>query len=132
MKRLIHTLDKMVCMIPAIGLTVLLVSCSSTEQSPMVAKSEPAADAVLTESPSSLRIFFTEAPDADSSNITMTGPDGEVTMTLLHTMGMNDLMIFINDLPLANGSYTVNWTAPLGERKTEYTGSYSFAVAATE
>ena len=118
--------------LPLFCLLVAITSCSTAEDTSVVTTTVPEMDATLDKSPTSLRLFFTEAPDAEKSAISLTGPEGDITLTLLHTMGMNDLMIFINDLPLSNGQYKVSWQTVLGEKAQAYKGSYHFTVAAPE
>lgn len=124
---------KHIYQLPMFCLLLAVTACSSAGgASSVVTNNEPAMDATLAKSPTSLRIFFTEAPNAEKSAITLTGPNGDVELTLLHTMGMNDLMIFINDLPLTNGQYQVKWQTLLGDNAVEHKGSYQFTVAAPE
>lgn len=109
-----------------------LVACGTQDGSEVFIKANPPVGAEMDYSPRTLRVFLTELPDIENSSVTLTGPDGEVPLTRFHTMGANDLMIEIEDYPLPNGQYTVDWTARFVDGDTTYGGSYQFSVAAPE
>jgi methionine-rich copper-binding protein CopC len=115
---------------------VLLVSVSACgtgngEQEVFI-KAEPPVNGVMEYSPRSLRVFLTELPDVEKSSLRLTGPDGEVPIIHLHTMGANDLMAEIDQYPLPKGNYVVHWTATFEGSDEEYSGSYPFQVGASE
>lgn len=95
-------------------------------------KANPPVDATLDYPPRTLRVFLTELPDISESSMRLTGPKGEVGLTGFHTMGADDLMIEIEEYPLSNGVYTVEWSATLTESGEKHSGSYQFTVAAPE
>lgn len=107
---------------------VLITGCSESRSNLALTKSEPSQDAVLTQSPQSIHLFFDFAPNAQTSVITLSGPDGEIPLMGTHTMGMNDLMIMVNHPPLADGDYTVSWQASSFENNVQTNGNYSFSV----
>lgn len=116
-----------------------LASCSkaeeaATESTPSAAfiKANPAVDETTEYPPRTLRVFLTELPDVDNSSMRLTGPNGEVALRGFHTMGADDLMIEIEEYPLRNGVYTVEWAATLAESGEKHSGSYQFTVAAPE
>lgn len=100
-----------------------------TEAPEAFIRAEPEMNAVLERPPRSLRIYLSELPNIERSSLKLFGPNGEVTLRGFHTMGANDLMIEIEDHPLANGEYTVEWMARFGDEETMHTGSYQFTVA---
>ncbi|MFK7864874.1 MAG: copper resistance protein CopC [Pseudohongiellaceae bacterium] len=111
------------------GLLMLgFAACSSTagDYSPLL-DSEPAAGAELTRTPRTLRLFYAALPDVSKSSLKLVGPSGEHALRGMHTMGADDLMIEILD-PVTPGSYTVQWTAVVGDDPNEYQGSYTFSV----
>lgn len=117
-------------------LAALLVSLSACgtdkSDSEVIVKAEPPVNGVMEYSPRGLRLFLTELPDVDNSSLRLLGPEGEISLIHLHTMGANDLMAEISQYPLPSGTYTVDWTAQFAGGETEYSGSYKFKVAAPE
>jgi methionine-rich copper-binding protein CopC len=115
---------------------ILLVSASACSvdsgDSEVFIKGEPAVNGIMEYSPRSLRVYLTELPDVDQSSLRLTGPEGEVPVTNLHTMGANDLMAEIDRHPLPNGAYVVHWTVQFVDGDEEYSGSHQFQVAAPE
>lgn len=99
------------------------------ENSPAYLRSEPAAGSVLARHPRTLRIFLSALPDIEKSQLSLSGNSGEVTLSGFHTMGADDLMIEIKDHPLANGNYTVSWSAIIAGDEKRHSGSFSFTVA---
>jgi len=111
-------------------LSCLVIACSQTTVLPPVfIKSEPAVDAILDRHPRTVRIFLTELPNIPNSSLRLFGENGEVSLSRFHTMGADDLMIEIDDHPLPNGKYRVEWTATLGDDERQYSGKYEFTVA---
>ena len=107
-----------------------MFSCAQTTVIPPVfIKAEPGVDAVLDRRPRTIRIFLTELPNIPKSTLKLFGENGEVSLSRFHTMGADDLMIEIDDHPLPNGKYRVEWTATLGEDERQYSGQYQFTVA---
>ncbi len=112
---------------------IVIVSCAQKTVTPSVfIKAEPAVDAVLDRRPRTLRIFLTELPDIPKSTLKLFGEYGEVSLSRFHTMGADDLMIEIDDHPLPNGKYRVEWTAVLDGGTEEFAGKYEFTVAVEE
>ena len=72
---------------------------------------------------------MTELPDVSKSSVKLSGNQGDISLSHFHTMGADDLMIEIDDHPLPNGEYTVEWTATVGEDARQYNGKYNFTVA---
>ncbi|MGQ9424576.1 copper resistance CopC family protein [Gilvimarinus sp. F26214L] len=95
-------------------------------------KANPPVDGTLEYPPRTLRVFLTELPDVSRSELKLTGPQGEIPLTGLHTMGADDLMIEIEQYPLPNGEYTVEWKTRFAEGAEDYSGQYQFTVAAKQ
>jgi methionine-rich copper-binding protein CopC len=91
-------------------------------------KSEPEINTVLTQEPTSIRLFFDVAPNPDNSAIILTGPSGNIPLIGLHTMGRKDLMIMINQRSFAEGKYTVFWQTSSFENSEVVNGEYSFSI----
>jgi methionine-rich copper-binding protein CopC len=70
-------------------------------------KSEPAEGATVTAPPSSVQLFFNEAPDLKVSKLTLVGPTDKATLVGTHAMGKS-LMATVQG-ELADGPYTVQW-----------------------
>lgn len=120
-----------------VGLSLGLLACGgSTEPGDKAAevflKADPAVDAELEFSPGSLRVYFSRFPHVEGSSMSLLGPEGEVALSGLHTMGANDLMIGIDRYPLPAGEYTVQWTARFEEGGPEFSGNYNFSVKARQ
>jgi methionine-rich copper-binding protein CopC len=73
-------------------------------------KTLPAADSTVTASPSSVQVWFSEAPDAKVSKVTITGPSGPVKITDVHVMDKTSLMAMVGGT-MPDGRYTVAWQA---------------------
>lgn len=115
------------------ALSLILVGCggeAAPGSSELFLKAEPAVDAELDLSPGSLRVYFSKSPDPGASSMTLIGEQGEIPLSGLHTMGEDDLMIGIDQYPLAAGLYTVQWTARFAGDDQEFSGSYNFTVKA--
>ncbi|MCW8193998.1 copper resistance protein CopC [Proteobacteria bacterium 005FR1] len=117
-----------------LAFALMSVSACGTAKdgSAVFAKANPPVDATMEYSPRSLRVFLTKLPDVDQSSLQLKGPEGEIPLIHLHTMGANDLMAEIDKYPLPNGTYTVHWTAQFADDREKYSGSYQFSIATPE
>lgn len=120
-----------------VALSFTLLACDSSESTTqsntkVFLKADPAVDAELDFPPASLRVYFNELPNVDGSSMSLSGPDGDIPLSGLHTMGEDDLMIGIDQYPLPAGQYTVQWTARFVEGGPEFSGSYDFAVKTSQ
>lgn len=106
-----------------------LSACGTEDGAQVFIKADPAAGAELDHSPRTLRIYLTELPDIGNSSISLAGPEGDVPLSRFHTMGANDLMVEVDQNPLPNGQYTVEWTARFVDGDKTYAGSYQFSVS---
>jgi methionine-rich copper-binding protein CopC len=110
-------------------LAVFQTACTSAGSTGGFISAEPEQGAVLSSAPRQLRLYYVELPDVPSSTVILEGPDGEVNLRGLHTMGANDLMMEIFD-EVPNGRYTVKWSTVLGDDPTQLQGQYEFTVQA--
>lgn len=124
------TLRKNMRMLVAIfTLAVFQSACTTAGSDGAFISAEPEQGAVLSTAPRQLRLYYVELPDVPSSSVILEGPNGEVNLRGLHTMGANDLMMEIFD-EVPNGSYTVKWSTVLGDDPTQHQGQYEFTVQA--
>jgi methionine-rich copper-binding protein CopC len=87
---------------------------------------DPAQNATLTRPPQHLRVFFDVLPDPGKSELKLVGPEGELKLEGLHTMGENDLMVRIVGR-VADGEYTAHWRA-VGTDGSTSEGEWKFTV----
>jgi methionine-rich copper-binding protein CopC len=107
-----------------------LASCAAAPSYTPFLGAEPGVGEVIAERlPRTLRLYYAALPDVDSSEVTLTGPEGDYTLRGLHTMGRDDLMMEIYQPSLTNGEYTVRWQAVVEGDPQRYEGEYSFEVA---
>ena len=89
-------------------------------------KMDPEKDATLTRPPQHLRVFFDVEPDPAKSELKLAGPEGELKIEGLHTMGEKDLMGRIVGR-VADGVYTASWKATGVDGSTSE-GQWKFTV----
>ena len=89
-------------------------------------KTEPQDGATLSRPPTTLRVWFSEAPDVELSGLELEGPTGELEVEGLHTMGRNDLMGRIVGR-LVDGEYTASWKT-VDASGEELSGEWTFTV----
>jgi methionine-rich copper-binding protein CopC len=87
---------------------------------------DPGKDQTLTRPPQHLRVFFDVLPDPAKSQLKLVGPEGELKLEGLHTMGENDLMVRIVGR-VADGEYTASWKAVAADGSTSE-GQWKFVV----
>ena len=87
---------------------------------------DPAKGSTLTRPPQHLRVFFDVLPDPAKSELRLVGPEGELKLEGLHTMGENDLMVRIVGR-VADGEYTASWKATGTDGSTSQ-GEWKFTV----
>ncbi|HVR28975.1 MAG TPA: copper resistance protein CopC [Thermoanaerobaculia bacterium] len=87
---------------------------------------DPGRGETLSRPPQHLRVFFDVLPDPAKSELTLRGPEGELRVEGLHTMGENDLMARIVGR-VADGEYTARWRA-VGTDGSTSEGEWRFVV----
>lgn len=128
----LHRYKSFLFTVLAFSLMSISACGTAKDGSAVFVKANPPVDASMDYSPRSVRVFLTKLPNVEQSSLQLTGPQGEVPLIHLHTMGANDLMAEIDQYPLPNGTYTVNWTAQFVDSEDRYSGSYQFSVATPE
>ena len=89
--------------------SALVVLAVATAMAHLAAtKTMPDADAVLTESPQRIQVWFTQDPDPAVSQLTLEGPAGEVELGDTTGADEKSLMATVPQA-LAPGGYTVSW-----------------------
>ncbi len=88
-------------------------------------KTEPAANATVTVAPDHVSVFFSEAPDAAVSRLSMKGPSNKVKLTPAHVTG-KQLMAQIEGV-LVDGLYTVEWQTA-GDDGHAQKGEFAFTL----
>ena len=109
----------------AIGF-LLLLAASAAAWALGPQRMDPAKDTTLTRPPQHLRVFFDVDPDPAKSQLTLVGPEGELKLEGLHTMGEHDLMVRIVGR-VADGEYTASWKAT-GVDGSASEGQWKFVV----
>lgn len=116
-----------------VGLCLALVAASFATASAHMAlqKTMPEADAVLSESPGRIQMWFTQLPDPAVSRLTLEGATGEVALG--DTDVVNDDRSLLAMLPstLGAGAYTVKWRTA-GDDGHIQRGEYTFTVRAAD
>jgi len=74
---------------------VLALLASAAVAGLSASQTEPEAGATLSRPPTTLRVWFSEAPEVDKSELTLEGPTETMDLEGLHTMGADDLMVRI-------------------------------------
>lgn len=98
-------------------------------------RSNPAADAVVSETPAQLELFFTQEIDESGTEIRVLGPDGarvdnqDTTLDLMDPERKRVTVTLQSNLPA--GPYTVEWVSFSDEDGEEDSGSFTFTVAGT-
>lgn len=110
-----------------LGAALFLALASGALAHLKVTKTAPEKDQTLKEPVKAVRIWFTEDPDVALSQLRLMGPQGEVSLEHMHSMGDKDLMASVTDA-LAPGKYTVKWRTA-GDDGHVQRGEWSFEVA---
>ena len=95
-----------------------------------VQKTMPEDDAVLSESPHHIRIWFTQSPDPAISRLTLEGTNGEIALGDTEVQDDRSLMAMLPS-KLAAGTYTVNWRTAGDDGHTQR-GDFAFTVRAAD
>lgn len=93
---------------PSLIAAVLLLGAAPAFAHFKVAKSDPAADAVLTAPPTRVSVWFSQMPKAETAKITVDGPSGPV-MVGKTEIGQDKSMSAAMPKSLAAGAYTITW-----------------------
>ena len=111
--------------------TILVVLSVATAVAHLrVDKTTPEADAMLTDSPQHIQVWFTQSPDPAISLLTLEGADGAIELgdTMIHDD--RSLMAMLPSA-LAPGLYTVKWRTA-GSDGHAQRGDFAFTVGAAD
>jgi methionine-rich copper-binding protein CopC len=95
-----------------------------------VQKTMPEADAVLSEPPHHIQIWFTQSPDPAISRLTLEGANGEIALGDTTVQDDRSLMAMLPSA-LEAGSYTVRWRTAGDDGHTQR-GDFAFTVQAAD
>ena len=95
-----------------------------------VQRTMPEADAVLSESPQHIRMWFTQSPDPLISRLTLEGAGGDVALGKTEVRDDKSLAATLPS-KLAAGDYTVRWRTAGDDGHTQR-GEFAFAVRAAD
>lgn len=92
-------------------------------------RSEPAADAAVHESPTEIRLWFTQTPEIEGTSVRVLPVGGEPLETGDARLAEDDDTLVVATLgaPLANGRYEVRWRA-LARDGHVVRGTFEFQV----
>ena len=111
-----------------LALVVAAVAVASAHMA--VQKTMPEADAVLSESPHQVRIWFTQSPDPAISRLTLEGADGEIELGDTKVEDDRSLMAMLPS-KLSAGTYIVSWRTAGDDGHTQR-GDFAFTVRAAD
>ena len=89
-------------------------------------KTEPAANATISAAPTSVQLWFNEAPDLKVTKVELSGASGKVELGPAHSMGKNNVMAPIVS-KMTDGKYTVNWQTAGDDGHVEK-GTFAFTL----
>ena len=115
-----------------LGCCLVLIAAAAAVASAHMAvqKTMPEADAVVSESPHHVQIWFTQAPDPAISRLTLEGANGDVTLGDTEVRDDKSLMAMLPS-KLDAGTYTVNWRTAGDDGHTQR-GDFAFTVRAAD
>ena len=109
-------------------LVLVVVSIVVVAAHMAVQKTMPEADAVLSESPHHIQIWFTQSPDPAISRLTLEGANGAIGLGDTKVQDDKSLMAMLPS-KLDAGSYTVRWRTAGDDGHTQR-GDFGFTVRA--
>jgi methionine-rich copper-binding protein CopC len=109
-----------------VAISILVTMVAAAAWALDAQRMDPPKDQTLSRPPQHLRVFFDVLPDPAKSQLTLIGPEGELKLEGLHTMGENDLMVRIVGR-VADGVYTARWKA-VGTDGSTSEGEWKFTV----
>ena len=112
------------------ALVIALAAAGAVSAHMAYSKSMPAKDAKLNTSPDHLQVWFTQDPEPALSQISLEGPDGEVSLGKT-TVGDEKSLVAEVPATLAPGSYTVKWRSA-GDDGHVLRGDFAFSIATAE
>ena len=111
-----------------LALVVAFVATAAAHMA--VQKTMPEADAVLSESPQHIQMWFTQSPDPAISRLTLEGAGGTVALGETEVRDDRSLVAMLPS-KLEAGAYTVRWRTAGDDGHTQR-GEFAFTVRAAE
>lgn len=109
----------------ALVAVALLFTAVTLQAHMKLAKSEPAANAVVSTPLKTVQVAFTEAPDLKVSKLELKGPSNTTKLVQVHVMDKSLMATVEGDMP--NGAYTISWQAA-GKDGHIQKGDFTFTV----
>lgn len=106
--------------------TLLMLMATAACAQMVAEKTEPKNEATVDRPVRSLRVWFDHPPDVEKSKLTLVGPDGDLEVVGIHTMGDDDLMARVTGA-MPDGEYTATWEST-GDDGQPSTGSWTFTI----
>ena len=113
--------------VAALFIAAVVLAACATEPPPAATRSAPADGDTMPAPLLLVRVWFNEATDLEQSALTLEGPDGNVPLVGVHSMGEGDLMASV-DGSTPPGDYELTWTVA-GAGGTMETGVVRFTVS---
>jgi len=108
-------------------LVALFAAAALIQAHAKIEKSEPAANSTIATVPTSVQMWFNEAPDLKVTKVELAGASGKVELGPAHSMGKNNIMAPIVG-KMTNGKYTVNWQTAGDDGHVEK-GTFTFTLS---
>jgi hypothetical protein len=113
------------------SLVIVFVAVATAMAHLAVTKTMPEADAVLTESPEQLQVWFTQDPDPAISRLTLQGANDDDEVALGETLVADQKsLVAVVPTDLSPGSYTVSWRSA-GDDGHVRRGDFVFTLRGT-
>ena len=112
------------------GLALVAATAAAAAAHMAVRKTMPEADAVLSEAPRQVRIWFTQSPDPAVSRLRLEGANGAVALGDTTVQDDRSLMAALPST-LDAGTYTVHWRTAGDDGHTQR-GDFAFTVRAAD
>jgi copper resistance protein C len=109
-------------------LVALFAAAALIQAHAKVEKTEPAANSTISQVPTSVQMWFNEAPDLKVTKVELVGASGKVELGPAHSMGKNNVMAAIVG-KMTNGKYTVSWQTAGDDGHVEK-GTFTFTLSA--
>src|SRR5262245_18912158 len=108
-------------------LLALMAAMALVQAHAQVQKTEPAANSTISSVPTSVQMWFNEAPDLKVTKVELAGASGKIELGPAHSMGKNNIMAPIVG-KMTNGKYTVNWQTAGDDGHVEK-GTFTFTLS---
>ena len=116
-------------LLPALAFVIMTLTVSGVSAHATPVYDEPDAASVLTNSPETIRIRFSERVEPRASSITVYAPDGSVVDTGAAVTDANDAHIFQTKISAkTQGTFAVSWQVISADDGHFTKGGYTFSV----